>query len=169
MSIPLIIKGTLVDIPSSGQSANWSNGVIAALRALTDAVNAVTGTYDVANQEQSIDANNSSNDVEITNLAFPVSQVRSATIFYSVYRKTEDSGPPDGQEVAEGGVIVIVYNASNPTANKWEIVRDFAGDSNISFSITDTGQFTFSTTPLTGINHIGTISFRAIAVLNTTT
>ena len=166
MAIPLIIKGTLVEIPSSAQSPNWAPGIIAAFRALAEAVNSITGTYDIAPQIQNIDANNSSNDVVITNLAFPISEVRSATIFYSVYRKTEDSGPPDGQEVAEGGVLLVVYNASNPTTNKWEITRDFAGDAQITFEISDTGQFSFSTTPLTGINHEGIISFRAIAVQN---
>jgi hypothetical protein len=166
MAIPLNIKGSVIEIPSSGQSPNWAPGIIAALRALTEAVNAVTGTYDVAPQTQNIDANNSSNDVVITNLAFPISEVRAATIFYSIYRKTEDSGPPDGQEVAEGGMLNIVYNESNPVSNKWEMTRDFAGDGKITFSITDTGQFQFSTTPLTGINHTGIISFRAIAVLN---
>lgn len=166
MAIPLNIKGTIVEIASSGQAPNWSSGIIAALRALTEAVNAVTGVYDVAPQTQNIDANNSSNDVTITNLAFPVSQVRSATIFYSVYRKTEDSGPPDGEELAEGGMLTCVYNESNPVSNKWELTRDFAGDSRITFSITDVGQFQFSTTALTGIDHIGTISYRAIAVLN---
>ena len=166
MAIPLNIKGSVIEIPSSGQSPNWAPGIIAALKALTEAVNAVTGTYDVAPQTQNIDANNSSNDVPITNLAFPVSEVRSATIFYSVYRKTEDSGPPDGQELSEGGMITIVYNASNPVSNKWEITRDYAGDANISFEVSDTGQFSFSTTPLTGINHTGILSFRAIAVLN---
>lgn len=166
MAIPLSIKGTIVEIPSSSQQANWAPGIIAALRALTEAVNAVTGTYDVAPQTQNIDANNSSNDVPITNLAFPLSEVRSATIFYSVYRITEDSGSSDEQEVAEGGMITIVYNASNPVGNKWEITRDYAGDANITFEISDTGAFSFSTTPLTGINHTGIISFRAVAVLN---
>lgn len=167
MAIPLIIKGTTIEIPSSGQAPNWAPGIIAALRALTDAVNSVTGTYDIAPQTQNIDANNSSNDVPITNLAFPITEVRAATIFYSVYRKTEDSGPPDGEEVAEGGMINIVYNDSNPVSNKWEITRDYAGNARITFEISDIGQFSFSTTALTGINHTGIITFRAIAVLNT--
>jgi hypothetical protein len=166
MAILLNIKGSPINIPSSGESPNWAPGIIAALRALTEAVNAVTGTYDIAPQTQNIDANNSSNDIPITNLAFPVSEVRSATIFYSVYRITEDSGPPDGQEVAEGGIITIVYNASNPVSNKWEITRDYAGNADITFEISDTGQFSFSTTALTGINHTGIITYRAIAVLN---
>lgn len=166
MAIQLIVKGTVIEIPSSGQSPNWSNGIIEALQALTDAVNSVTGTYDVPPQVQNIDANNSSTNVSISNLAFPPTEVRGATIYYSVNRKTEDSGPPDGQEMSEAGSIVVVYNASNPVNNKWEIAQQKAGEANITFSINDLGQMQFSTTPLTGINHSGKISYRAVAVLN---
>jgi hypothetical protein len=166
MAIQLIIKGSVVEIAESGSSPNWAPGIIKTLQALTEAVNAVTGTYDVAPQVQNIDANNSSSNVTITNLSFPASEVRSATIFYSVYRNTANSGPADAQEVAEGGTLLIVYNASNPVGNKWEIVRQFAGNANITFSITDLGQLQFSTTSLTGINHTGKLSYRAISILN---
>jgi hypothetical protein len=166
MAKTLTIKGTNVTIPTSGGSPNWASGIVSALEALTNAVNAVTGTYDVAPQTQNIDANNGSSNVALTNLVFPPSEVRAATIFYSVYRITEDSGANDDQEVAEGGMLNIVYNASNPVSNKWEVTRDYAGDASITFSVTDTGQVQFTTTSLTGINHTGIVSFRAISILN---
>lgn len=166
MAIKLIIKGTPISIPSSGASAGWAPGVIEAIQALTAAVNSVTGTYDVAPQVQNIDANNNSTNVSVNNLFFPVTEVRSATIYYSVYRKTENSGPADGQEISEGGTIQIVYNSANPIGNKWEIVQQKAGEGNITFSITDTGQVQFTTTALTGISHQGKVSFRALAILN---
>lgn len=166
MAITLIIKGTPCEIPESSAGPNWAPGIIDALTALTDAVNAVTGTYDVPPQVQNIDANNSSSNVDITNLVFPSSEVRSATIFYAVHRETEDSGSGDNQEVSEGGTITIVYNNSNPTNNKWGISQIKAGEANITFAVTDLGQLQFTTTALTGINHVGTISFRALAVLN---
>ena len=46
------------------------------------------------------------------------------------------------------------------------MVRSGQGDANISFSITDLGQVQFTTTALTGIDHTGIISFRALAILN---
>lgn len=167
MAVTITIKGTTIQFPSSGASPNWAPAIIEAIQALADAVNSVTATYDVPPQVQNIDANNSSTDVNVTNLNFPASEVRAATIYYTVYRKTEDSGPPDGQEVAEGGTLEIVYNESNPTGNKWELARTVVNDALITFSITDTGQIQFTTTPLTGINHTGIISFRAISILNT--
>jgi hypothetical protein len=167
MAITLLIKGTPVSIPNSGESPNWSEGIIDALTALTEAVNAITGTYDVAPQVQNIDANNASTDVNIANLVFPVSEVRSAVIYYTVHRETEDSGSGDAQEMVEGGTLTIVYNAANSVGNKWELVRVAAGSANITFEVTDVGQVQFTTTALTGINHTGTLSFRAISILNT--
>ena len=91
----LIIKGTPIEIPASGASPNWSSGVIEAFEALTDAVNAVSGSFDVPPQVQNIDSNNSSTNVEMNNLLFPPTEVRAATVYYSVYRKTEDNDPLD--------------------------------------------------------------------------
>lgn len=162
----LLIKGTPIQFPDSAASPNWSIAVIEAVEALTDAVNSVTATYDVPPQAQNIDANNSSNDVSINNLNFPSIDVRAATVYYTVHRITEDSGPTDSQEVTEAGTLEISYLASRPINQKWEIVRSGQGDGNIEFEITDSGQITFSTTPLTGINHSGIVSYRAIAVLN---
>ena len=159
----IIIKGTPIEVPSSGSSPNWAPGIIEAIEALSDAVNSVTATYDVPPQVQNIDANNNSTNVSINNLNFPATDVRAATVYYSVYRKTENSGPPDGQEVTEAGQLEISYNASRPVTQKWEIVRSGQSDALITFSITDLGQIQFSTSPLTGISHTGIISFRALA------
>lgn len=166
MAIRLNIKGTPVLIPSSGQAPGWAPGIIDALTALTEAVNAVTGTYDVSPQTQNIDANNTATNITLNNLFFPVSDVRAATIYYSVYRKTNDSGAGDNQEMVEGGTLMLVYNASNPVGNKWDLVRTCAGAANITFNVTDVGQVEFTTTALTGIEHTGIISFRALAILN---
>jgi hypothetical protein len=163
----IIIKGTPIEFPSSGASPNWSPAVIEAVEALAEAVNSVTATYDVAPQVQNIDANNNANNVNINNLNFPATDVRAATVYYSVHRQTEDSGPPDGQEVVEAGLLEINYNESRPIGQKWEIVRTGQSDALIDFNITDLGQIQFSTQPLTGISHTGIISYRALAILNT--
>lgn len=162
----ITIKGTEIDLPVSGSSPNWAPAIIEAIEALADAVNSVTATYDVPPQAQNIDANNSSSNVDLNNLSFPSADVRAATVYYTVYRKTEDSGPPDGEEAVEAGTLEINYNDSNPVTQKWELVRSFQGDGKISFNITDLGQVQFSTTALGGINHTGIVSYRAISILN---
>lgn len=166
MAIKLIIQGTPIEFPSSGGSPNWSPAVIEAIQALANAVNSITGAYDVPPQVQNIDQNNPSTNIEVNNMVFPFQEVRGATVFYTVYRKTENSGPLDSQEVSEAGTIQIVFNNANPVDNKWEIQREFVGDAKISFNITDIGQMRFSTKELSGINHSGVLSFRAIAILN---
>lgn len=163
----IIIKGTTINLPSSGANPNWAPAVIEAFQALADAVNAVTATYDVAAQAQNIDANNSSTNIELNNLVFPSADVRAATVYYTVFRQTENSGPPDGQEVVESGTLEINYNNSRPSTQKWELVRSGQGEAYIDFNITDLGQIRFSTTALTGINHTGIVAYRAIAILNT--
>lgn len=165
MSERIIIKDTPVDIPTSGDSPNWAESVTEALKALADAVNVSTGQYDVPPQTLNIDSYNTATDISIDNLLFPSAEVLSAFIFYSVKRVTEDSGASDQQNATEEGTLEIVYNENNPVGNKWEIIRSFSGDAQISFSITDLGQVTFSTTTLTGINHTGIISYRALSIL----
>jgi hypothetical protein len=90
------------------------------------------------------------------------------TIFYTVYRKTEESAPAagDAQEVAESGTLECVYNNSRTSGQKWEFSRSGEGDSNVEFNVTDLGQVQFSTTALTGINHTGIIAYRALSILN---
>lgn len=162
----ITIKGTVITIPNSGASPNWAPGIIEGFQALADAVNAVAGTYDVPPQVQNIDANNSSTNIDINNLIFPSADVRAVTIYYSVYRMTEDSGPPDGMEVTESGTLEMNYNDSRSVTEKWELVRSGQSEAYIDFSVTDLGQIRFTTTALTGINHTGIISYRAISILN---
>ncbi len=162
----ITIKGTIIDIPSSGASPNWSTGIIEAFQATADALNSVSGTYDVAPQVQNIDANNASSNIDLNNLIFPSVDVRAATVYYTVYRKTDASGPPDGQEVTESGTLELNYNNARSVTQKWEMVRSGQSEAYIDFNITDLGQVRFSTTALSGINHTGIIAYRAISILN---
>lgn len=162
----ITIRGTEIEIPSSGASPSWAPAIVEAFQAIADAVNLSAGTFDVPPQTISIDAYNSSSNIDIDNLIFPPSDVRATTIFYTVYRQTSNSGPIDAQEVSEAGTLECVYNNSRPSNQKWEIGRMGEGDAKINFNMTDLGQLQFSTTALTGINHTGIISYRAISVLN---
>lgn len=168
--MPIItIKGTQINIPNSGASPNWAPAIIEAFQAIADAVNLFAGTFDVAPQIKNIDIFNSSSNIDIDNLVFPPSDVRAVTVFYTVYRKTDETtlGSGDQQELAETGTLEMVYNNSRPATQKWEVGRMGEGDAQITFIVTDLGQVQFSTTPLTGINHTGLISYRALAILNT--
>lgn len=164
----IVIKGTTINIPDTGASPQWAPAIIEAFQALTDAVNVFSGTFDVAPQTKNIDAYNSSSNIDVDNLIFPPSDVRAVTVFFTVYRKTTDTtlGSGDGQEVTETGTLEMVYNSSRPANQKWEVGRIGEGEAFIDFNVTDLGQVQFTTTSLTGINHVGILSYRALAILN---
>ena len=157
--MPLItISGTPIEFPDTAQSPDWSTAVILFAQTVADSINAVKGPYDVSTQPFTIDAYPSNSNVTLTNLAFSPSVVRAAYIKYSVYRTTSLTS------VAETGQIVIVYNSANPPNNKWEIAKERVGDASIDFSISDVGQFYFTTHSLGGTSHQGTIIFGANAL-----
>jgi hypothetical protein len=167
MTVEVIIRNTPINVPVSGDSPNWAPAITQAIQELADAVNSVGSAYDVPLQSLRIDEYPSASNIQIDNLYFPSTHVLSAQIYYAVKRNTSTESSNIGQNVTEEGILEILYNIDNPTLNKWEIVRTFTGDANISFSISDLGQVKFSTTLLSsGIDHKGTISFRALSILN---
>jgi hypothetical protein len=167
MTIKLIIKGTPVELPESGQSPNWAPGILDAIKELAEVLNSIAGTYDVAPQVQDISEFEQNDRIDVNNLIFPFEEVRSATIFYSVFRKTESTESEEGVELTEAGTLQIVYNESNADNAKWEIQREFVGNAEINFVIADSGQIKFSTRKISGNSHIGKLAYRAIAILNT--
>lgn len=153
----LIINGTVIDFPESAESPNWSVAMILFAEAVADALATAIGTYDVAPQAFTIDAFNTTTNTSISNLTFPTANVRAVFIRYSVYRTT------DTETAYEAGDMIAMYNPGNPVNSKWALSQGniTGGGAQISFNVTDTGQFRFSTTPLAGSNHTGKIIFDA--------
>lgn len=158
MSFTITIAGTPIELPSSSESPDWSPGIIEAFQAIEQALNGAVGTYDITPQVFTGDAYNPGSNIDITNLAFPNSNVRSAVINYAVYRTTSTD------DAAESGIMNVVYNPNNSVGYKWELSQQSTGDGQIAFNITDTGQVQFTTTTLSGINHYMRISFSAKAL-----
>lgn len=165
----IVIKGTSIDLPSSGSSPSWSPAIIEAFELIADAVNTTAGTFDIAPQTKNIDLYPATPSIEIDNLSFPPSDVRAVTVFYTVFRKTTtDPILGDEVEVTETGTLECVYNESRVGGKRWEVGRIGEGDAFIDFSMTDPGQILFSTSSITGDNHTGIIAYRAISILNLT-
>ena len=158
MSIPIQIQNTLINFPSSGESPNWAQAIIDFAQAVELALASVVGPYDTPPQVYTM-VSNVNTLVALPNLNFPTTAVRSAFIRYAVYRTTSTN------TAYEAGSITIVYNATNPIGNKWEITNDHIGNGLITFIIADTGQMEFSTTALPGSSHSGRITYVAQAVL----
>ncbi len=153
MSITITINGSPVQFPSSSESPNWAPAIIEFAQLVEGSLIGLgAGAFDVAPQVMIIDTANPGVNVDIVNLTFPVSTVRSANIRYAVYRTTSTD------TAYETGLISVVYNTS---AGSWEISREYTGDGKITFSITNVGQMQFTTVALAGINHVGRLTFSA--------
>lgn len=158
----ITIAGTVIDFPESSQSPNWAPAIIQFAKTVEDALSVVVGSYDVGFQTLNIDAYNPGININIQNLSFSTSVVRSFEVVYSVFRTA--SAPTT--IAYETGVLRAVYNPNNPINNKWEISTEKTGDGKIKLIVTDLGQVQFTTEQIGTINHTGTLSFKATALLN---
>jgi hypothetical protein len=149
----------VIQLSDSGGDPNWSSGVIAFAEAVTVALQGVAGPFDVSPQVFSLNAYDSAT-VVIPLLSFPVSNVLSVQINYSVSRHSTLAN------VADAGVLTMVYNANNPVNSKWELNRigESDGGANITFSVNDAGIVSFTTTTITGLNHTGFLCYSARAL-----
>lgn len=160
MSIPLTIQGQVIQFPSDSQDPDWAPGIIAFAQAVATALQGVAGTYDVSPQIFTLDSYNPGVNVAIPLLNFPVSNVRSVIVYYSLYRSTSSANAGDA------GQLQLAYIPSNGTGNKWEIIRQGTDDSGggITFTVTDAGQVQFTTNTLAGTGHSGKLSYSAKAL-----
>lgn len=171
MSFPIVIQGTTVDFPSSSQAPNWAPAVIQFAQLVATALNAVVGPYDISPQLYNIDAFDVVTNQPIPGLSFNPLAVRSAVIRYDVFRQAT---PASTHNAAESGFILVQYNPNNAVNQKWEFIQSKVGkginttpltSANITFSVTDVGQFRFSTTTIGGASHTGKIAFAAQALV----
>lgn len=154
----LTIAGTIIEFPDTGNSPIWSDAVIQFALAVESVLNGISNAYDVQPQVYNMVANVNTN-IDLSALQFPTSNVRAAFVRYSVARTTSSTS------AYEAGTLILDYNPDRPSTQKWDIQREYTGEGFISFSITDAGQVSFSTTSLAGTGHTGEISFNAQSLL----
>lgn len=157
MSFTITIAGNPIEFPSDSQAADWAPPIIQFAQAVEAALSGISGPGDISPQVFTMSANANTN-VEVTGLQFSNAVVRGANIRYAVHRATSLI------EVDEEGNLTIVYNPTNAPGMVWELIRSYTGDAQVTFTIADTGQISFSSTLLTGTSHIGEISFAASAL-----
>jgi hypothetical protein len=151
----LVINGTAIDFPDSGTDPNWAEAVIQFATQTQNALEKIGLPSDVSPQTLIISADNPGTNVPISSLAFSILTVRAVFVKYAVYRTTSTS------TVYEAGELVAVYNPNGSLGSLWELQREFVGNADITFTMTDAGQIEFSTTALSGLNHYGILSFSA--------
>jgi len=164
MSVQINIRGTIINFPSTSAAPNWSPAIIQFAQSVESSLQLAVGTYDVAPQTMAI-ANTGAQ--VIPNLSFDVTQVQSADITIAVYRTATIglSGSPTVK--SQVSRILITYNPTNSSSSKWEIAQMKNGDASITFSVSDSGQF--SCTPVSFYTggqdtHVGVITFSAKAL-----
>lgn len=155
----ITIGNTVINFPDSGSDPNWAPALIDFAEAVQNSLNGVVGPADVAPQTFNINAYNPGTNITIPGLSFSTSLVRGVFIKYSVYRTTSSAN------AAETGFLTAIYNPNKPSTQQWEVSRQFAGDGQITFSMTDTGIAQFTTTALAGLSHTGILSYSATALL----
>lgn len=154
----ITIQGTIIDVPVSGTSPDWSPAMDAFMVAVQNALSGVAGAFDVSPQVLTIDSSNPGT-ADITGLAFAPTIVRAVFIKYAVFRTTTTT------TAYESGELEAVYSPANPVNNKWDISRVLNGDGQISFAISDIGQVSYTTTMIAGLNHSAKITYSATALL----
>jgi hypothetical protein len=160
MSIPLNIQGTIINFPTSAQQPDWSEPIVQFAQAVAQALSTVTGPYDVSPQIYTMVSNVNTN-VALPSLTFPTNNVRGALISYTVFRNSTGIGAVTEAQI---GTLQIVYNPNGPLGNKWDISDEHGGMSDVTFSITDQGQVTFSSTGISGAGSSGLIGYTAKAL-----
>lgn len=162
MSIPIQVGSTIIEFPGSGEPPNWSEPIIQFAEAVAEVVNEFAGPFDVPPQVINIDsANPGVPNTNIDPLSFPTTSVRAVFLRYSVFRSTNSGATT----VHEAGNILACYDPNNPVGNKWEISHDAIGNAQFLFNVTDTGQFQYTATAISGTGHVGRLSISAQALL----
>lgn len=158
--IKLIVNGTSYNFPESGEDPNWSTGVTDWASAVTEALSTLIGPGDILSTSFAI-SNNATVPTIINGLLFDSGTVRAATVNYSVYRTSTTT--PAGN--AETGHIFIIFDDSAAVNEKWKLTQTTDGSAGISFSISDTGQFSYITTDIGSAGYTGVIKFTAKSLL----
>lgn len=160
MSITLTVNGIPFEYPTPGQEPGWGEAATDWATEVTEVLGELLGPNDIIQTTFNIQ-NNIAVFTNIASLSFDPGEVRGALIDYTIYR-TSDANP-SGQ--AEGGSIKIVYDNSAGAGSKWIwTVYGVAGNSGVTFNLTDAGQFQYQSTDIGAVGYSGTMTFRAKAL-----
>ena len=155
-TIPLTVNNTTFNYPGAGEDPGWGEDATAWASAVTQVLNSLLGPGDLLETTFNA-ANNISSAEEVVGLLFDTGTVRAAIIEYSLYRVSDST--PSG--AAESGTMIMVYDTSASAGNKWLLVQESTGDAGIALTVTDSGQFEYTTTDIGSVNYSGVLKFKA--------
>lgn len=147
------VGSDIFKIPIQGGSAPWGQDLTDFFVAIAAALETVQGPEDILLTEATL-ANNQASVANIPGLSFSAGVVQSIDVDFLITR-IYDSGTTT---VAESGKVLGNYNGT-----VFNISIESAGNSGVDLSITNVGQFQYTSTNLA--NHVSTtIKYRARTV-----
>lgn len=153
----ITISGTPIEFPSTGNSPDWSPAVIQFAEAVESALLSAIGVADVPPQLFTL-LDNVNTNLDLPNLSFSTTEVRSVTIDFSVRRSTL-------LHVTEAkGRLNLLFDDETDV---WLVQReDDIGNitSEVTFNVTNQGRVQINTTFLPGLEYQGSISYSAKAL-----
>lgn len=156
MSRTLIVNNIPFVIPDAGEDPGWGEQTTDFLDEVSTVLGSLLSSGDILETTFDI-ANNVSSATDVVGLVFNTGVVRAANIQYSIYRIS--TGSPSGN--AETGLLQIVYDDSATSGNKWLISQETSGNSGVTFSITDAGQFQYTSSDIGTPGYSGVMKFNA--------
>lgn len=162
MPVDIVINNQTISYPTPGDPPGWGEGGTDFALAVEAVLNELLGPNDIPETTFTI-ANNVSSFTTLNGLDFDPGSVRSAEIQYSIYRISDSN--PSGN--AESGTIKMVYDNDAAVNSKWVwAVGPVAGNSGVTFNLTDAGQFQYKSTDIGAAGYSGTMTFRAKSILS---
>lgn len=154
MPISLTVNGVTYEYPSPGENPRWGEDATGWAEEVTALLNTLAGANDIIETSFNV-ANNQASFADIVGLFFNPAVVRSAVVEYAVYRET------DSANVAETGLIQIIYNQNSPATEKWQMTRQYSGSGGLDIQVLDSGQFQYKSSNMAGSGYDGAVSFKA--------
>lgn len=159
MAVNLTVNNTVFAYPTPGDEPGWGEAATSWAEEVTDVLGSLLGPDDILETSATIN-NNVASATNIPGLLFNTASARGAVIEYSVYRVS--TANPSGN--SETGIMTLIYDAGASAGNKWTMtIGNIAGESGVSFSVTDAGQVQYVSTDIDSAGYSGVIKFKARA------
>lgn len=119
----ITIGSDVINFPSTGSDAVWSQPVVDFAVAVESALTAVVSTYDISPNSVELPNNTTFTDIAAGTISFPSAYVASFVFTYSIQRVGLS-----GKYISEYGVINGVFNEDPGVNGGWKINHQFNGE-----------------------------------------
>lgn len=160
MAVTLTVNGTPYSYPSPGDEPGWGEEATGWSEEVTVVLASLLGVDDILETTFTVN-NNISSPTNITSLNFNSASARAAFIEYSIYRVSDSTT----SGTAEAGEMRMIYDNDAGSGSKWGLsIGPSSGSGGVTFTVTDAGQFQYTSTDIGSVNYSGVMKFKASAL-----